>query len=463
MSTAAVQSLRDADAARAWIAAGLEVLRVGPDDFSSASALIRTAASECAAVPPVGVLVDLGRLLQGQRVRTVPGPRHVAEVMRRYDDQVLGRIAVHPLAEDLTDALASLPEALRPVAISLVVEAMLDRVGFDERYALAPEALEDLDRQDAGAWRVRGASAVRELSEELIEAYQELLACFGRAAEAITASEVTLVERLTALRGRADRLALIQLVDVAAQLREGLPRTVRAGRRHQGHVPTITEDTSSYPVGGFSSITTRGSMENLVPSELAGMEDGEEIDLFDVRYTENELLYYTRDESAFVRSTRFVFVVLHGSLDRLRHRDRALPYQARILAFGLVRALVLQLERWLSAHALYLTIVWPEEGLDEDERILGVALAQQLHGGWVRFTRTHDESAMEDCGKRAPTDVIHLAADDEPVIPVEKTWTSVFHVATTPVLQLPRGTAPLPDEPWAAWCAAFETLARDLV
>lgn len=459
--------LRDPEAARDWVAAGLQLVRVGETGsagIAQASGLIQAANSECRSLPPLGFLIDVGRLLTGEAQQVVQGPRSLAAVLRRYDDQVLGRIAVHPLREEVGDALRGLEPALRPVAIALLVEAMLHRIGFEQMVAVAPEAIEDLDRLEAGAWMVRGAAAVRGTTAEDLEgAYQELLARFAQTAEALAPAELTLVQRLAELRGRADRLALIQLVDASAKLREGLPRTVRAGRRHAGHVPTIVEDESSYPVGGFASITTRGSLENLVPSELAGMEDGPEIDLFDVRYAENELLYYTRDESSFVRTTRHVFVVLDGSLDANRHRDRALPWQVRIVGFAFVRALVLQLERWLSNHELYITVVWPTQGLSEDERILAVALQQQIHGGWVKFARGDCTAAMVDAGRRAPTDVIHLRSDDSAVTAVDKTWTTVLRVRSVPELVLPRGRVALGDVAWDGWMLAFGELARDLV
>lgn len=455
--------LRDAELSRAWIAAGLQAVRI-PGDFETASHWLRIAGVECTALPPVGVVIDLvGLLARDERPTDRPAPPVLDAVLRRYVDQVLGRIAVHPRRQDLHDALERLEPELRPVALGLFVEAWLQRLDV-EPIVLAPEAIDDLEKQDASAWALRGAAALRgEVGEQLQHGYEALIEAFGRAREAITAAEVTLVERLSELRGRADRLALVQIVESSAALRRDLPRVVRVGRRHQGHVPTITEDESNYPVGGFTSITTRGSFENLVPSELAGMEDGDEIDLFDVRYAENELLYYTRDESSFHRRYRNVFIVLDQGIDRLRHRDRALPWQTRILAFGLVHALVHQLARWLSTFSLSVTVVWPERGLEEDERILGVALQQQLEAGWLRFTRSFEPAVMQEAGRRAPTDVVSLVCHDRPVEGVEHTWRTVVRIGSELAVEHPGGPAVLAGEPWDRWRAGFDALARDLV
>ena len=63
----------------------------------------------------------------------------------------------------------------------------------------------------------------------------------------------------------------------------------------EGDAPTQLEEESAFPVGGFSSISTVGSLENLVTSELIYMDDpndpaSERPDQFDVRFVEGDLL-----------------------------------------------------------------------------------------------------------------------------------------------------------------------------
>ena len=64
-----------------------------------------------------------------------------------------------------------------------------------------------------------------------------------------------------------------------------------------GHRPTRALDEDTYPVGGFTSISTRGSIESLLHSQLAYMETDERPDLFDIKFLRDELLYYARDEN----------------------------------------------------------------------------------------------------------------------------------------------------------------------
>ncbi|MCO4781109.1 MAG: hypothetical protein KC646_02200 [Candidatus Cloacimonetes bacterium] len=62
--------------------------------------------------------------------------------------------------------------------------------------------------------------------------------------------------------------------------------------------PTYTEQKKNigeYPLGGITGITNKGSFESLLSSELVYAEVESEVNLFDVKYIENELLYYERD------------------------------------------------------------------------------------------------------------------------------------------------------------------------
>jgi hypothetical protein len=72
-------------------------------------------------------------------------------------------------------------------------------------------------------------------------------------------------------------------------------------RRRAREVPVDAEESDHYPAGGFDAISTRGSFENLVRTEVAYVGEGcaepGGVDLFDVRFVEGELLFYTRDES----------------------------------------------------------------------------------------------------------------------------------------------------------------------
>lgn len=81
-------------------------------------------------------------------------------------------------------------------------------------------------------------------------------------------------------------------------------------KRETEEIETEHTDEGYYPTGGLSELTTKGSLENLVFSELVYIEDGEAVDLFDVRYFEQELLYYMRDSGQLRRKRRCLNIIL---------------------------------------------------------------------------------------------------------------------------------------------------------
>ena len=135
------------------------------------------------------------------------------------------------------------------------------------------------------------------------------------------------LEHGTALAELGQRVALRQVLQAARRFEDALPaRRVRpfAGRQE---VPTHVLDEDTYPVGGFASISNRGSIESLLHSQLAYMEpeSAARPDLFDVKFLRDELLYYSRDENQFLRRRRTFVIVLAPDLVQARFKDADLP------------------------------------------------------------------------------------------------------------------------------------------
>ncbi|MEK7483187.1 MAG: hypothetical protein AABZ60_02520, partial [Planctomycetota bacterium] len=81
-------------------------------------------------------------------------------------------------------------------------------------------------------------------------------------------------------------------------------------KRESEEIETEHTDEGYYPTGGLSELTTKGSLENLVFSELVYIEEDEPFDLFDIRYLEQELLYYMRDSGQLRRKRRCLNIIL---------------------------------------------------------------------------------------------------------------------------------------------------------
>ena len=173
------------------------------------------------------------------------------------------------------------------------------------------------------------------------------------------------LENLVVLKSLTQRLAIQQMVEVAEELEKALPRRVKRKAPSGNRTPTQVEDEDQYPIGGFSAMSTSGSIENLVTSELIYMDevpDPESVDLFDLRYVEGELLYYTRDESVFVRSRRVVTFVLPPSLVEARFKDPGVRWQRIVVVFGAILSLVRRMSEWLSEEGLLFRIAFVKDG-----------------------------------------------------------------------------------------------------
>lgn len=97
---------------------------------------------------------------------------------------------------------------------------------------------------------------------------------------------------------------------------------------------TTVADEGTYPTGGIGEITTHGSIENLVRSELVYRDPNAEIDLFALRWAEGDLLFYTRDSGALHRKRRALVVVLEPA--RMRIKDPKHVASLTVLAYALI-------------------------------------------------------------------------------------------------------------------------------
>src|SRR5262249_23723019 len=229
------------------------------------------------------------------------------------------------------------------------------------------------------------------------------------------------LEHRTALVHFSQRLALRQVLRACEVLLEGLPdHGVRPpSRRHE--VPTRILDEDIYPVGGFTSISNRGTIESLLHSQLAYMEpDAEPPDLFDVKFLRDELLYYARDENQFLRRRRTFVFVLGPDLVATRFRDAELPYHPGVLMLALVLVVVRKLVEWLSTDALIFRLVFlgKEDGhpLTPERELLEGLLRELIANETVRVSFDQWERLPERCREWSRRSLVHvLVVGEEPV------------------------------------------------
>jgi hypothetical protein len=471
-----VTDLRTREQAGAWLSAGLCLARVGTpsaDWVRRVAPWVSAAAAEVPLLPPAGVIADLGDMICGSSPSfdgsMAPTPR-LREALRAYEDQVLGRLVGERRLEAVVDAVARVGPRNQARAVALFTDLLLTRIGFEGNVAVSPGAVRRVLGQPANEVMEAGLTAIRDRDQALqllAEGYEALVAASRRAPHLIGDMEVFTVENLDALSGLGERRALGGVLDAAEWLDRRVPRHVKRRRRQQGPTPTHLAAESSYPIGGFSSITNSGSFENLVSSELMYMEpDAEDpVDLFVVRWAESELLFYTRDESVLVRRRRAVHVVLDATLVRARFKDRDTPWQRATLLMASVVVVLRRLVDWLGERDLDLT-VWVANNLDAEQDLLSLALLELIERNTCTVRDHNPQELLEHITEdltRGRSDLVWLGADLPPELDERVGVVRLDLPDGRPVASGATGAYALPpDKPLDQLAPAVGELLRDV-
>ncbi|MDP3277891.1 MAG: hypothetical protein Q8Q09_22090 [Deltaproteobacteria bacterium] len=301
---------------------------------------------------PLILVHDLGHLLlRGREFRfssardLASWPEEERTFRMSYEDRVLGRWAVDPTLTEAHIVIAGMAPRARSMAISHAVGLALGaplransalalcnpahlRALSQDFLASVPERYEDWDeRAPDPAWR--------QWARTQLELTLDSLPLHGRMLRPEDLWELAHLERLPS---DSARMALREVNEVVSHIGP-VPTSVSLGiRRRVREVPVDADEADQYPAGGFDAISTKGTFENLVRTEVSYVGEGREesggIDLFDVRFAENELLYYTRDESPLLDARRDVCFVFDRPAEQ-RFKVPSLPAQTLVLSHAI--------------------------------------------------------------------------------------------------------------------------------
>jgi len=374
------QIIRDADIARQFLLQGLWLQRALPvtqTHLPGALTWYLTLADVGTPLPPLGFVADVGHLALGTprpvraRGDTVAIPGWTDGLARTYDDLFLGRLHADPLFERACHAVKRIDPARQPQAIAYLVRQLLAQL-HGGGVEFSPGIIRGLlqDRPEENLRKGRESLERDRLLPLLQDSYRSLIAGARRAAELLLPADVLALEQGTALLSMGEYIAHRQVLQAVALFEQGLPITRPQPLPGRPDLATRLLDSDAYPVGGFASISTRGTMESLLHSQLALMETDpdQRPDLFDVKFLRDELFYYSRDENQFLRRRCRYAILLAPDLARARFKDAALPYQRIVFVLAVVVVAVRQLTRWLADGALYFDIMF---GSDRDGMPLG--------------------------------------------------------------------------------------------
>src|SRR5262245_29266018 len=376
------------------------------------------------ALSPTGFVADLGNAAFGVERQTRAGKEQVIVpglppgLARTYEDHVLGKLYADWTFERASDALRRYTGRDRVRGLAYIVRQIRERCGFGG-VELSPGIIRTLAEAAPEDLLQRGWESLTQHGPMplLIELYESLIAAARSAAEVLALEDVIALEQRTALADMGQYVAHRQVLQIAARFEQALPRhKVRplAGRRE---VPTRVLDEDTYPVGGFSSISTRGSIESLLHSQLAFMEKERELqpDLFDVKFLRDELYYYSRDENQFLRRRRSFLIVLYPGLTNSRFKDAELPAQRIVLLLALVLTTVRKLSEWLSTDAIvfeFLFVHGPEKSqpLQHEAHLLEMLFREQIENRTVGIEHVEADALKRHAAQRAYRSLCHLLA-----------------------------------------------------
>jgi hypothetical protein len=473
--------LRDPDEARLFLLQGLWLQRVLPPAPAALRAALEWSLEIAASgqpLPPVGFVADLGHVAFGldwqaranRDDRPVPGVP--AALLRAYEDHVLGKLYTDWTFAEAGEHLRTYEGRDRARGLAFVANQFRQRAGFPG-VELSPGVIkavleEPPEEALAGAWESLDRDGVRPRLGDLLHA---LVTAARRTAEVLGREDLFELKRRTALDPLGQRVALRQVLRAAADFEDALPRhrpRPPSGRRE---VPTRILDEDTYPVGGFASLSNRGTVESLLHSQLAFME-GERPDLFDVKYLRDELLYYSRDENQFLRRRRTFAVVLFPDLAHTRFKDAELPYQRVVLLWALLVVLDRRLSGWLSTDALKFVFffVTADGGeappLAAELALLRTLLQEQMDNGTVEIVdQAMPGEVARECTLRARRSLcqcLTVATTDTPLAAADTVLTRLVIAGPRPGLAVDGAPPAIPEteEPLDAWHAVLQQLLQ---
>jgi hypothetical protein len=424
--------LRDSAEARTFLLQGLWWQRAVPVTAVTVRPALEwalEAASGGQPLPPVGFLADLGHVALGLDLESrgsrnaVVAPSLPIHLLRTYEDHVLGKVYADWTFTEASDALRRYAGRDQARGLAFLLNQFRERSGLSG-VELSPGVIKaalEVSPEDA---LTEGWESLRREGVQwpLAELYEDLITAARRTPEMLGPPDLFELKHAYALQPEGERLARRQALHAAELLEHSLPRQRVRPLDRRREVPTRILDEDTYPVGGFTSISTRGSPESLLHSQLAYMETDERPDLFDIKFLRDELLYYARDENQFLRRRRTFAFAFYPDLVNARFKDAALPYQRGVMLLALVVTAVRKLMEWLSTDALQFQLLFvgpagedAPPALAAEWELLRTLLPEPITNGILHLERVPGDRVGPLCSQWARRSMVHgLLAGVEP-------------------------------------------------
>ncbi|MSU77350.1 MAG: hypothetical protein EXS16_04550 [Gemmataceae bacterium] len=429
-------------------------------------------AAEGEPVPPLGFVADIGhavfRAATSLHAETLEIAGWPATLTRAYADTVLGRLLADSMFERAGDALRTYTSADRARGLAFLIAQLRNRVGIPGGQC-SPSLLKTLRDADGDELLAEAIESFHRVGPMpmLLDFQQQIVQAMRQAVDLLGAEDVFELERRTAVAAFGQRVALRQTLQAAAVLDATLPRQKprTVGRRHE--VATNIREDDLYPVGGYSSLSTRGSIESLLHSQLVFMEKDDRPDLFDVKFLRDELLYYARDENTFLRRRRTFLIALWPDLTVSRRKDVELPWQRIILLLAFLDVALHRSIDWLRADSLtYEILLISTDGqyvLDTEQELLEMLFRDQIDNGTVTIQPMPAAKLPTHAALRSRRSLCHLLLASASPREMHIDGVDVARLtldAPAPSLEIAAAGPPYAaeDTPLACWTTTLERL-----
>ena len=388
--------LRDPEFAKSYLLEGILLSRTQPVSEATVELALRLAmeiTSDGTPLPPLGLVVDIGIIATNfgtERPKLARVPGFDDGIARKYEDYVLGKIYSDISFERAIDAIARYENRDKDRAIAYLICQLCRRCNVGGAI-LSPAVIKTLQKEEHGDILLQAHELISSdgISSDMCDDYESVITSIQSSGELLGVEDVFELEHGTALAEFGQRIALRQVLRVAAELQKDLPNQKPRSRTRSYSVATNILEEDFYPVGGFSSISNKGTIESLLRSELAYIDKGIRPDLFDIKFARGELLYYSRDENQFLRRRLTFVFTLYPDLVAARFKDSQLQWQRIILVMAILFVIVNRLTQWLSDDSLKFHFLFADEpgadGLDDEINLLETLFREQMENGTVEI------------------------------------------------------------------------------
>ena len=175
--------------------------------------------------------------------------------------------------------------------------------------------------------------------------------------------------------------------------------------------------TKTYPVGGFTSISTKGSVEASIHSLRTWSAILTCVGPVRRQVPPRRTLLLLRDENQFLRRRRIYLFCLYPDLVKARFKDAELPVQRIVAILGLLLTAVRKLSEWLSTDALKFEFLLVQDKgskpLGQEGALLEMLFREQIENQTVEVVHlTEDPARYAD--RRAERSLCQLLSEHRP-------------------------------------------------